>query len=257
MSQLNGRPVTPEELQKLALANYGHFTSFRVEDGRVRGLGLHLDRLVRDCDALFGADPGVDRLREFIARGVPGSGIATVRVTVFDPALDLGRPELARDPHILVTRRAADAAAPTAFTAQTTTYVRDAPEIKSVGLFGSLHRRRAARLNGFDDALFVDGTRHVAEGATWNIGLFDGADVIWPDATCLSGVTMRLLRPAHRHRTTPVSVSDLPSMAAAFATNAAIGVREIARIDGVSFGAGHPIIASLRAAYASIPAEPV
>ncbi|GAB1689135.1 aminotransferase class IV [Krasilnikovia sp. M28-CT-15] len=257
MARLNGRPVALEELQQLALTNYGHFTTFRVEDGHVRGLGRHIDRLIRDCAVLFGVDPGADRLREFIHDAAPMTGIATVRVTVFDPDLELSRPELARDPHILVTQRAADASASPAFTAQTTTYVRDAPQVKSVGLFGSLHRRRRARLDGFDDALFVDDARHVSEGGTWNVGLFDGTDVIWPDAACLAGVTMGLLRQAHEHRTAPVSVADLPTIEAAFATNAAIGVREISRIDGIAFRPRHPIIESLRAAYAGIPAEPV
>ncbi|WP_412743320.1 aminotransferase class IV family protein [Krasilnikovia sp. MM14-A1004] len=257
MAQLNGRPVTVEELAKLALTNYGHFTSFRIEDGCVRGLGLHLDRLIRDCRELFGADLDAGRLRHHIRNAAPATGTATVRVTVFDPAIDPGSPDLARDPHTLVTARAAAGSAPTAFTARTTTYVRDAPEVKSVGLFGSLHHRRAARLNGFDDALFADPTGHVSEGATWNIGLYDGSDVIWPDAACLSGVTMRLLRQAHRHRTMRVRVSDLAGMEAAFATNAAIGVREISRIDGVAFHPAHPIIEALRTAYAAVPPETI
>src|SRR6266540_2864338 len=45
--ELDGRPVDPAELATLALYNYGHFTSMRVDAGRVRGLTLHLDRLVR------------------------------------------------------------------------------------------------------------------------------------------------------------------------------------------------------------------
>ena len=49
MAELNGAPITPEELQTLALINYGHFTSMRIEGGRVRGLSHHLERLARDC----------------------------------------------------------------------------------------------------------------------------------------------------------------------------------------------------------------
>ena len=37
-------------IESLALTNYGHFTTMRVEDGRVRGLGMHLDRLVSELD---------------------------------------------------------------------------------------------------------------------------------------------------------------------------------------------------------------
>lgn len=56
MIELDGRPVDPARLAALALYNYGHFTSMRVDEGRVRGLSLHLQRLVRDCSALYDAD---------------------------------------------------------------------------------------------------------------------------------------------------------------------------------------------------------
>lgn len=68
MAELNGRPVGADELQALALTNYGHFTSMRVEDGRVRGLALHLERLARDCRAVFGAELDTGRVRELARR---------------------------------------------------------------------------------------------------------------------------------------------------------------------------------------------
>lgn len=37
MAELNGVPVHADELQTLALTNFGHFTTMRVEAGRVRG----------------------------------------------------------------------------------------------------------------------------------------------------------------------------------------------------------------------------
>ena len=46
MATLNGKPVTSDALLTLALTNYAHFTSMRVDDQRVRGLALHMDRLV-------------------------------------------------------------------------------------------------------------------------------------------------------------------------------------------------------------------
>ena len=47
--QLNGVLPTMDQVKALALTNYGHFTSMLAEDGRVRGLSLHLQRLARDC----------------------------------------------------------------------------------------------------------------------------------------------------------------------------------------------------------------
>ncbi|MBT2387902.1 aminotransferase class IV family protein [Streptomyces sp. ISL-1] len=257
MAELDGRPVSLDQLQTLALTNYGHFTSLRVDHGRVRGLSLHLDRLARDCRALFGADLDTERVRDLIRRMAPARGATTIRVTVFDPTTDLAHPDHATDPQVLVTHRSAVALPLPPLRVQSSLYVRDSPEVKSVGLFGLLHHRRAAQLNGFDDALFVDGRELISEGGTWNIGFFDGDQVIWPDADCLAGVTMRLLQKAHEYQRAAVSLGDLASMEAAFATNAAIGVRAITRIDRRRMPGDHPVIDILRMEYMDVDGEPI
>lgn len=61
MAELNGVPVTPDELKALALVNYGHFTSMRMDDQRIRGFSHHLERLVRDCRVLFGHELDLSR----------------------------------------------------------------------------------------------------------------------------------------------------------------------------------------------------
>ncbi|MFI1013898.1 aminotransferase class IV family protein [Streptomyces sp. NPDC020965] len=257
MAELNGLPVAAEQLQALALTNYGHFTTLRVDDGRVRGFSLHLERLERDCRTLFGVDLDPARVRALVRRMVPDRGAAVIRVTVFDPAIDIGRPERAVDPQVLVVRRAAGTLSPPPLSVSSTRYVRDVPQVKGVGLFGALHQRRAARLGGFDDALFVTPDGLVSEGGTWNIGFHDGERVVWPEADCLPGITMRLLQGARDHRVAPVPLADVPSMRAAFATNAAVGVRAISRIDGTELPGDHPVLDSLRQAYAEVAAEPV
>ena len=254
MAELDGRPVGVTELQTLALTNYGHFTSFRIEDGRVRGLSMHLQRLDRDCQALFGVPLDAEYLRSLIRHGVPQQGTATVRVTVFDPAIDLGHPATADDPHVLVTQRRPAALPLPPLSVQASRFLRDMPEVKSVGLFGPLVQRRTAQLNGFDDALFVDEAGMISEGGTWNIGFFDGKQVVWPDAPCLPGVTMRLLQD-FSHRIAPVHLEDASSMELAFATNAAIGGRVIAKIDDVMFSENSPILEVLRRAYLNIDGE--
>ncbi|MFI1967302.1 aminotransferase class IV family protein [Streptomyces pathocidini] len=255
MTELNGEPVGPAQLQNLALTNYGHFTSMRVDNGRVRGLSLHMERLRRDCRTLFGTDLDPQRVRALARRAAPATGSVTVRVTVFDPHLDLGHPSAANDPHVLVTSRPAGALPLPPLKVQSRAYVRDVPGVKSVGLFASLHHRRQAQLGGFDDALFVDQDQVISEGGTWNIGFFDGSRVIWPDADCLVGVTMQLLKRAHGHDTRTVRLADLPGMQAAFATNAAIGVRAVSVIDGTELPESHAIIDSLRKEYTGIEGD--
>lgn len=147
MAELNGRPVTLDELQTLALTNYGSFTSLRVDEGRVRGLSLHLERLIRDSRVLFGVDLDPEHLRRLIRRVVPTEGSTTVRVTVFDPATDLGHPDRAVDPQVLVTQRSAGELPLPPLSVRSTVYQRDLPVVKSVGLFASLRHRRAAQLS--------------------------------------------------------------------------------------------------------------
>jgi branched-subunit amino acid aminotransferase/4-amino-4-deoxychorismate lyase len=256
IAELDGRPVSAREWQTLALTNYGHFTTFRADGGRVRGLALHLARLDRDCRAVFGVPLDPDRVRDLVRRAVPANDVTTVRVTVFDPGADLGHPAGARQPKILVTTRSAVTSPLPPLTVRSTVYARDSPEIKSVGLFGTLRQRRAAQLAGYGDVLFTDSAGLISEGCTWNIGFHDGDGVIWPDAPCLIGVTMRLLHDTG-HRSAPVPLTRIGSMRAAFATNAAIGVRAITRIDDVAFPEQDPVLDELRAAYAAIEPEPL
>ncbi|WP_322751773.1 MULTISPECIES: aminotransferase class IV, partial [unclassified Frankia] len=137
-------------------------------------------------------------------------------------------------------------------------YCRDMPTVKHVGLFGPLRHRRDAQLGGLDDVLFTDTDSFVSEGATWNIGFFDGDRVIWPDADCLAGVTMTLLKRTHeRTITQPVRLAAIRDMHAAFATNAAIGVRAISAIDDIVTASDHPVIQLLRKEYLDIPGEPL
>lgn len=51
--------MTADEPARLVLYNYGHFTTMRVDAGRVRGLPLRLCRLVNDCHAEL--DPATGR----------------------------------------------------------------------------------------------------------------------------------------------------------------------------------------------------
>ncbi|MER6996184.1 aminotransferase class IV family protein [Streptomyces sp. NPDC000410] len=258
MATVNGVPAAIEDVQALALTNYGHFTTMRVENGAVRGLSLHLDRLVRDCDTVFGAELDPDRVLHCVRREVAGrAGVFTVRVTVFDPALDMLRPALKADPHILVTTRAAGALSPPPFKVSCVPFHRDTAAVKHVALFGQLRVRRQAQLAGFDDALLIEPDGRISEGTTWNVGFVDEAGtVVWPEADVLPGVTMRLLQAAHGPSATrPVRFGELPSMQAAFATNTSIGVRTLSAVDEVTFPVDEPVLAALREAYAAVPPE--
>ncbi|MEV4610978.1 aminotransferase class IV family protein [Kitasatospora sp. NPDC049258] len=259
MIELNGEPAQVRQVAALALTNYGHFTTLRVADGRVRGLELHLARLVRDCRLVFGAELDPEQVRTRLRAAVAdASAPVTARVTVFDPGLALERPGARADPQLLVTTR--PAAATTTLPplrVRSVEYRRELPQVKHTGLFGLLHQRRLAQLAGFDDALLTGPGGVVCEGATWNILFHDGRHLVAPEADQLPGITAALLARAHGgpQRTEPVTVGGLGRFEAAFATNAGFGVRPIAQIDGVGFDPDHPVLARLREEYQALPAE--
>ncbi|MGW3075320.1 MULTISPECIES: aminotransferase class IV [unclassified Kitasatospora] len=258
--EIDGAPADPARLAALGLLNYGHFTTLRAEAGRVRGLALHLDRLVRDCRLLFGTELDRAVVRERIGAVLPADGAPViVRVTVYDPALGLERPAAPAAPALLVTTRPAATSDPAPLRVRTTPYRRELPEVKHVGLFGLVHHRRQAQLAGFDDVLLVDEGGLVVEGATWNVGFLAGDELVWPQGPSLPGVTEALLSAAYRG---PQSRAQLPADAlarftAAFAVNAGAGVRPLAAVDGTAFDPAHPVLAELRASYLGIPGERV
>ncbi|MFI2912567.1 aminotransferase class IV family protein [Streptomyces sp. PDY-4] len=256
MAELNGRPVTPDALLTLALTNYGHFTSMRVDEGRVRGLGLHMERLVRDCHVVMGAELDPERVLGYVRQATSDlTGSFVVRVTIFDPAVTMGRPDKADNPHVLVTvRPAADLPMPP-LRVKSVRYERDVPTVKHAGLFGSLHARRTALLDGADDALFIGPDDRVSEGGTWNVGFISEDGVVWPKADVLPGVTMALLQQSGPHSTAPVALAEAQGMQAAFATNTTIGVRALSSIDDVPMTTEHPLLIQLRDSYLAIPGE--
>ncbi|MGH3941217.1 MAG: aminotransferase class IV family protein [Pseudonocardiaceae bacterium] len=258
MAELNGVPADLDQIKALALTNYGHFTSMRVDDQRVRGLSLHLERLLLDCLRVFDTDLDPDRIRHLVRHALAGSSrCVVVRVTVFDPNLELGHLGADLEPHVLVTTRPAAQIPLPALRLQSADYRRDMPEIKHVGLFGSLQRRRIAQRNGFDDVLFTNPDTTVSEAATSNIGFVDGDRIVWPQADCLPGVTMRLITQARGMQavTAPVTLGQLADVDAVFVTNAAVGIRPVSAINDIQWPDEHPVLAVLRKEYGDIPTE--
>lgn len=246
-------------MARLAVTNFGHFTTMRVDGDRVAGLALHLDRLVRDCRTVFDADLDPGHVRFLVRRALAGlTQPVLARVTVFDPALEVGRPGADARPRVLVTTRPAPPGTSAPQRLRAVVYRRDLPEVKHVGLFGALHRRRAAQRAGFDDALFTEPDGTVSEATTANIGFVSGNRVVWPAADCLPGVTMRLVDRVHDDvATEPVTLARLPDFDAAFVTSAGIGLRPVVAVDDVRWPADHPTVRLLRERLAALAPEPL
>lgn len=249
-----------DDLRTLAMVNYGHFTSMRVDRGRVRGLSLHLDRLARDAREVFGRTVPADLVRDRVREAVAGAeGPVYAKVNVFARGFDASVAE--HEPDLLVTARPLPAPpAPARFC--TVEYERDLPHVKHVGTFGLFHQYRLARRRGYDDALFVDRHGEISESTVANVCFADGGTLVWPSAPALPGVTMHLLRDALAARgvpvaTRPVRPADLPSFRAAFAGNALAPVQVIEQVDDVAFAGADDLRALLAETYEAIPEETV
>jgi branched-subunit amino acid aminotransferase/4-amino-4-deoxychorismate lyase len=195
--QLNGVAPTMDQVKALALTNYGHFTSMLAEDGRVRGLSLHMQRLSRDCRLLFDVELDIDQVKHYVRQALADQAPSTVaRVTIYDPTLELGTIGAEANPHVMVTTRTAGTTAPGPLRLQAAAYRREMAAVKHIGLFGVLRCRRSAQREGFDDVLLLNQDGTISEIATSNIGFVRDGDIVWPRSEWLSGITMTLLNQA-------------------------------------------------------------
>jgi len=262
-SELNGEPVTLEGLRYPALLNFGHFTSMQVDDGRVRGLDLHMQRLEDATRELFAATLDAAAVRAHMRHMVGDErGRLSLRINIFSRRLRLERMAEAAPPDVLITLGPARERQITPMRLKTFRHQRTLAHIKHVGTFELFHHRRLAQQDGYDDALFVDSTGAISEGSIWNIGFFDGRGVVWPDAPQLKGVSMQLLQKGLQERgiattTARIDLADVRTFRSAFFTNSGCAVRPIASIDGMDLIVDAELSELLEACYASNPLQPI
>jgi branched-subunit amino acid aminotransferase/4-amino-4-deoxychorismate lyase len=255
--ELNGLPARIEDLRSLMQTNYGHFSAMRVEDGSVRGLDLHIERLAASTRELFGTALDRERLRGYLRHAIADEIRAlSLRVNIFSRALD--REHLARpvEPDVLVLASEARPVSVTPLRVKSFDYARDPAMIKHVGTFPLFYHRRLAQQAGFDDAVFADAAGTISEGSIWNIGFIDDHGVVWPDAPQLTGVSMQLLQAGlasagMSSTSRPIRLDDLGKYRAAFFTNASVPVRPIACIDDIEFVIDDEFVAMLLRCYES------
>ena len=246
--ELNGRAPDPADLYRIAVRNYGHFTSMQVRDRKVRGMALHLARLDDGNEKFFGHRGDVDdelRLREFIRHALGDVRDASVRVALVPEVL------------VAVSDPVPDEPAP-ALRVRTDPYERPWPEQKHAATMGLRYAQRTAQDNGFDDALFVGPDGLVREGSVWNVAFWDGTQVVFPEAPVLKGVTMVLLQIAMTMTGVPwtlrpVRRAKLPDLLAAAAVNSHCPAQPIASIDDVVFSEQDKLTSALLSAWATVP----
>lgn len=259
---IDGTPATEADLAHQALVNYGAYTSFRVENGGVRGLDLHLTRLEQAATELFAHPVGEDHLRALMRSALGTRQKAWLRVSLFSNAISNRDPTTHGRPRVMIG--VFDPPSPLADTVrlQLQTYEREAPHLKHVATFGLLRARRAAKAAGYDDALFMDRDERISEGSLWNIGFLSGDTVVWPQAPMLAGVTQALLSKGLQEHgmaqtTRPVIAADLTRFDAAFICNSAMPAASVTTIGDHVFEVRPDLIARLTDAWSSQPRQAI
>lgn len=243
--EIEGKTVSAETLWSITSA-YGHFTAMQVRARRTRGVTLHLDRLEAANRELFGARLDRERTLELMRQAIRDTADASLRVYFF---------ESSDEPMTAVTvRPPGSVSAPQRL--QTVRYLRPEPHLKHLATEQAFYARLARR-NGFDDALLTGGDSLIAETATANICLSDGAGFVWPEAPQLEGITKQLLERRLAELDVPttraaVSVQDVDSFAGAFVANAR-GVAAVSQIDDTQLQVDEERLELLADAYASVP----
>lgn len=257
---VDGKLATAEDLTHQVLFNYGAYTSFRVEDGGVRGLDLHLARLEASAVELFGEAVGEERLRDLMRGAVGGDVDCWLRVSLFSPDIWMRDASWRGRPKVMIAKSRPPPPLAASLRVQAQTYEREAPHLKHVATFGLMRARRAAKDAGFDDALFADATGRVSEGSVWNIGFVRGDQVTWPQAPMLAGVAQALVHQGLetiglRGSSAPVGIDDLGAFDAAFICNSATPACPIVAIGDREFTAPDGLIDRLVSAWRSNPVQ--
>ncbi|TFC30439.1 branched-chain amino acid aminotransferase [Cryobacterium sp. TMT1-3] len=195
LTLLNGTVATADDLAPLAFAGFAHFTAMQIRHRSIRGLDLHLKRLRDASDAMFGRHlPDaqiVDYLRVALSAAPEDASLAFF-ITSSPGEFVAPRSKV----HLDVLTRITDAATvplgPLAL--DVVAHERDLPQVKHVGEVAKTLLLRQAVTRGFDDAAFEDSAGRLSEATIWNLALWDGSSVIWPEANILIGVTMEILQ---------------------------------------------------------------
>ena len=257
---IDGVAATVEDLGRQALVNYGAYSSFRVEQGGVRGLDLHLARLDGAAEALFGEPVGPERLRHLMRVAVAGRDACWLRVSLFSPQITARAAGWRGAPSVMTATSPPPPPLATSVRLHLQTHQRYLPQIKHAAHFDLIHARRLAREAGFDDALLADAEGLISEGSSWNIGFLSGDRVIWPQAPMLAGVTQaliarRLASVGLTSVTEPVHVADLTRFDGAFFCNSATPACAVTAIGDQVFAGAGARIEAVAAAWASNPLE--
>lgn len=259
---IDGEPASAADLAHQVLFPYGAFTSFRVENGGVRGLGLHLARLEASAIELFGEAVGEARLRELMRGALDGRRDAWLRVSLFSREIWMREADWSGAPGVMIGLFDPPPPLASSVRLHPRAYEREAAHLKHVATFGLMRGRRLAKQAGFDDALFVDEDGVISEGTVWNIGFIAGDRIVWPQGPMLAGVAQALIEAnlaavGLSSETRPVRLHDLGEFDGAFICNSATPACAVTAIGDRMLNTDSLMVEKLALAWGVAPGEAI
>ncbi|GFE87175.1 aminotransferase class IV family protein [Steroidobacter agaridevorans] len=255
VTQVNGRTAITDDLAPLAFAGFAHFTAMQVRGGRVRGLDLHLQRLRTASLALFGRATSDDQLRTYLRKALKaGPADVSLTATIYSRAGEFTSTDTKGELDVLVRTGPAASGPNGPLALAAFEHERMLPAIKHVGEIAKTYYMREAAKEGFDDAAFVDRSGRLSEASIWNLALWDGEAVVWPEAAMLTGTTMSIVqRQLHAmgvpQRVEEVSLTNLPQLRGAVVMNSWTPAVPVSRIGSVKLPEAPEFPDLLRRAY--------
>ncbi|HXC01984.1 MAG TPA: aminotransferase class IV [Opitutaceae bacterium] len=133
--------------------------------------------------------------------------------------------------------------------------------LKTVNYLGNLQAKQAAVAAGCDEALFIDSAGQILEGATSNVFVVKGGEVLTPplDGRILPGVARsHVLQLLKNGRECAVAAQLLSGADEVFVTNALLGVMPVAAVDQQRYDLNHnPVTKALMEAYLRLQLQSV
>ncbi len=246
------------------LYGYGLFETMRAYDGHIFRLDSHLTRLRCSADSIglrhgvLTTEEGKQSLKAACMATLEANELkdARIRLTVSAGEGDMTPdPETSPNPTILITARNLDPLPPekyeTGFKASVSFLRRNSQSplsrLKSTCYMENVLARTAARAAGYDEAIFLNEQRHLAEGTTTNVFLVSHGELVTPsfESGVLPGITREAvleiartsnIRAAERW----VELNELIESEEAFLTNSILELMPLVSVNGRVIGTGKP-----------------
>jgi branched-subunit amino acid aminotransferase/4-amino-4-deoxychorismate lyase len=133
--------------------------------------------------------------------------------------------------------------------------------LKTLNYLGNIQEKQAAVAAGCDEALFVDSAGLILEGATSNVFVVKGDEVLTPplDGRILPGIARgRVLKLLKNGRECAVAAQLLTGVDEVFVTNALLGVMPVVAVDQQRYDLNrNPVTKSLMEAYRKLQLQSV